>query len=233
MLAQLSDPHISVGDERAIVALRAAVAAVARRAPDAVLVSGDLADHGDPAEYALVRELLQPLTMPVHVLAGNHDDVAALEAVFGPAEYAVRAGPLRLVGLDSTIPGADSGRVPVERLERHLEADRETPTIVAMHHAPLPTGAPAMDALGVPGADVRALAELLARHPQVKRIVCGHVHRTIVGGVGGVPVLTCPGANLQLELDFESHQIDVTDEPPGYALHVLLDGQLTSHLLTI
>jgi Icc protein len=233
MLAQLSDPHISVDDERAIGALRAAVDAVAQFAPDAVLVSGDLADHGDPAEYALVRELLAPLRMPVHVLPGNHDDVAALEAAFGRADYAVQAGPLRLVGVDSTIPGEDSGRVPVDRLQRHLEADRESPTIIAMHHAPLTTGVPAMDALGVPDADVRALAQLLAGHPQVKRIVCGHLHRTMVGRVGGVPVLTCPGANLQLELDFDSHEIDVTDDPPGYALHVLLDGDVTSHLVTI
>jgi 3',5'-cyclic AMP phosphodiesterase CpdA len=235
MLAQLSDPHIRMGEgeREAAQALAAAVAAVnaVEPAPDAVLVSGDLADHGDPREYARVKELLAPLAMPVYVLAGNHDDVAALEAVFGPAEYAVRAGPLRLIGLDSTLPDADSGRVPVDRLAQRLEEDTETPTIVAMHHAPLLTGVAPMDALGVPDADRRALAALLARHPQVLRVVCGHVHRAIVGALGGVPVFACPGSHLQLELDFGAGaELAVTGEPPGFALHVLLDGALTTHV---
>jgi 3',5'-cyclic AMP phosphodiesterase CpdA len=238
MLAQLSDPHIRLGDgeREAAAALAAAVAAVAALdpAPDAVLVSGDLADHGDPREYARVKELLAPLAMPVHVLAGNHDDVAALEAVFGPAEYAVRAGPLRLIGLDSSVPGSDAGRVPVDRLAQQLDADTGTPTVVAMHHLPVLTGVAPMDALGVPESDRRALAALLARHPQVERVVCGHVHRTMVGALGGVPVFACPGSHLQLELDFRPRaDLGFTGEPPGFALHVLLDGALTTHVVQI
>src|SRR4051794_3048444 len=101
MLAQLSDPHVRLGagEAESIAALRHAVAAVNALdpAPDATLVSGDLADAGDPREYALVKELLEPLTMPVHVLPGNHDDVPNLQRVFGPVEYEVDAGPLRLV----------------------------------------------------------------------------------------------------------------------------------------
>jgi 3',5'-cyclic AMP phosphodiesterase CpdA len=240
MLAQLSDPHIRVGagEQESAAALAAAVAAVnaIEPAPDAVLVSGDLADHGDPREYARVKELLAPLAMPVHVLPGNHDDVAALEAVFGAAEYVVRAGPLRLIGLDSTRPDSDAGRVPVEWLAQRLGEDTETPTIVAMHHAPLLTGVAPMDALGVSAADCRALAELLARHPQVERVICGHLHRTIVGALGGVPVFTCPSVHLQLALDFAAGPdavLAVTGEPPGFALHVLLDRALTTHVVTL
>jgi 3',5'-cyclic-AMP phosphodiesterase len=234
MLAQLSDPHIRLGDDAPDRALAAAVAAVAALdpAPDAVLVSGDLADTGDPREYARVRELLAPLPMPYHVLPGNHDDVAALEAQFGPAEYAVDAGDLRLVAVDSTIPdGPGDGRIPIDRIESQL-ADGK-PTIVAMHHAPLVTGVAARDALGVPREDRAALARLLAEHSEVKRIVTGHLHRTIVGAVGGVPVFTCPGVHLQLELDFKGGEIETNDDPPGYALHVLLDGDVTSHVLLL
>ena len=49
-------------------------------APAVVLVSGDLTEHGDKAEYARVRELLEPLRGPVLALPGNHDDSAALRA---------------------------------------------------------------------------------------------------------------------------------------------------------
>jgi 3',5'-cyclic AMP phosphodiesterase CpdA len=235
MLAQLSDPHIRLGDPAAADALRTAVAAVAALdpAPDAVLVSGDLADTGDPREYALVRDLLQPLPMPVHVLPGNHDDVAALEAAFDrPVEYEVDAGPLRLVTVDTTIPGEDGGRIPVDRLAPRLNDPK--PTILAMHHAPLTTGVPAMDALGIPLADRAALADLLAHHPHVKRIVSGHLHRAMVGALGGVPVFTCPGANLQLALAFRATgELPTNDDPPGYALHLLLDGEVTSHLVPL
>jgi 3',5'-cyclic AMP phosphodiesterase CpdA len=234
MLAQLSDPHIRLDDDSA-AALRRAVEAVMRLepAPDAVLVSGDLADTGDPAEYALTKELLAPLPMPVHVLPGNHDDVPTLEQVFGPVEYEVDVGPLKLVTVDSTIPGRGDGRIAVQRLASRL-ADPK-PTIVAMHHAPLLTGVTPMDALGVPPEDRNALAALLTQHPHVKRIVSGHLHRSIVGAVGGVPVFACPGTNRQLALDLVTTEQDLAsnDDPPAYALHLLLGGEVTSHLVLL
>jgi 3',5'-cyclic AMP phosphodiesterase CpdA len=235
MLAQLSDPHIRLGEgaEASAAALAAAVSAVVALdpAPDAVLVSGDLTDTGGPREYARVRELLAPLSMPVHVLPGNHDDVPALEAVFGPSERAIDVGPLRLVTVDTTIPGSGGGRIPVDRVEARLSGDR--PTILAMHHAPLTTGIPPMDELGVPADDRNALARLLARSPQVKRIVCGHVHRVVVGALGGVPVFTCPGTHRQLALDFKATEIRTNDDPPGYALHLLRDGEVTTHVVPL
>ena len=71
MLAQLSDPHIQ--DDDSAAALAAAVRTVLELTPlpDAVLVSGDLAEHGTAAEYERVRELLSPLPMPVHVMPGQ------------------------------------------------------------------------------------------------------------------------------------------------------------------
>src|SRR5512132_2414444 len=95
LLAQLSDPHVRVGpgDRGAAHALAAAVEAVlALRTPaDAVLVSGDVAEHGTAAEYERARELLALLPMPVHVLPGNHDDRDGLGACFGSEpRYAIR-----------------------------------------------------------------------------------------------------------------------------------------------
>src|SRR3954447_5104858 len=163
MLAQLTDPHIRLGDDAPDRALAAAVAAVVALdpAPDAVLVSGDLADTGDPREYARVRELLAPLPMPYHVLPGNHDDVTELEKVFGPAEYAVDVGELRLVAVDSTIPGPGDGRIPLDRLAALLDGGK--PTIVAMHHAPLVTGVRPMGQLGRRRAGARRRARGRAR----------------------------------------------------------------------
>jgi 3',5'-cyclic AMP phosphodiesterase CpdA len=98
--------------------------------PDAVLLSGDLADNAADAEYEQVVALLAPLTAPVYVLAGNHDDRRALRRHFGvpgtesePVQYSVDLGPLKLVVLDTTVPGEDGGALDDERLG-WLEARR-------------------------------------------------------------------------------------------------------------
>ena len=88
--------------------------------------------------------------MPVHLLAGNHDDRALVRETFGlagsgdePIQYAVQCGDLRLVACDTTIPGRDGGRIDVEWIAAALEADTQTPTILALHHPPVAIGIPA------------------------------------------------------------------------------------------
>jgi 3',5'-cyclic-AMP phosphodiesterase len=205
VIVQLSDLHLGaagLGDP--VADLRAAVRAVRslRPAPDAVLVTGDLAEHGEAAEYALARDLLAELGVPVHVLAGNHDARAALRAAFpvpggprDPYRWAARLGPLRVVACDSTAPGPGDGRLDTDALawlDAELARAPGMPTVVAMHHAPLVLGVPEFDALGLPAADRAALAAVLERHPHVGRVACGHVHMTVHGRVGPVPVSSAP-----------------------------------------
>jgi Icc protein len=242
VLAQLSDPHLGADPLHGEARLAAAVATVAalEPAPDAVLVSGDLTDHGSAQEYARVRELLAPLPMPVHVLPGNHDDRAALREHFGlpgapddPLQYTAPCADLRLVLCDSTRPGHDGGEVRLAWLERQLGAEPGAPTIVAMHHVPLTIGLPVLDEIGVPQDDTRALGELLARSPQVRRVVAGHVHRTVLGTLGGCGVLACTSTNQQARLKIGSPELAFTQEPPAFALHALLDDELVSHVQPI
>jgi 3',5'-cyclic-AMP phosphodiesterase len=243
-LAHLSDPHIGGdwADADSVTGLAAAVECLRARQPrpDAVLVSGDLADHGADAEYEQVRELLAPLQAPVYVLPGNHDDRRGLHRHFGvpgadgePVQYSVDLGPLRLVVLDTTRPGEDHGALDAERLEwldAELAAAQRLPTLVAMHHAPVTTGIPVWDDVGLPAADRQALAEVVARHPQVRRLVSGHVHRVITGSLGGCAVLTVPSTYVQAKLAIGSNELQLADEPAGFALHVVADGELVSHL---
>lgn len=227
ILAQLSDPHMRMPpeDEGAGEALAAAVRAVLalEPQPDAVIVTGDLAEGATADEYARVRELLEPLPMPVHLLPGNHDDPSGV-----PADYAVRIGGLRLVVCDSAIPGRDDGELDLEWLEACLSEDREAPTIVAMHHPPILTGIGGLDALGLTNRD--ALATLLERSPQVRRVIAGHVHRGAFGMHGGCGVVACPSTNLQARLELGAEGFTIVREPPAIAVHVLVDGELVSHL---
>jgi hypothetical protein len=71
---------------------------------------------------------------------------------------------------------------------------------------------------------------MLAGHRQVRRIVAGHVHRTITGDLAGTSVLTVPSTYVQGRLNFGSHELQLADEPAGFALHAVLDGELVSHI---
>lgn len=150
IVAHISDPHISLGGDNATgeAELERAVDHLLHlpTRPDVVLLTGDGADHGDPAEYERLRELLRPLPMPVYVIPGNHDDRNELMNAFGPqgtqplpgfAQYVVEAGPLRLIALDT---GARPGRGPAVRraagLAGHAIEPGAGPTDCSVHAPP-------------------------------------------------------------------------------------------------
>jgi len=129
--------------------------------------------------------------MPVLVIPGNHDDRANLVRAFDDHAYLPRDGgflqytvddwPVRLVALDTVVPGESGGRLCADRLawlDARLGEAPGGPTLVFMHHPPFATGIVAMDAMGL--EDPAALATVLRRHPHVEGITCGHIHRTIV-----------------------------------------------------
>jgi 3',5'-cyclic-AMP phosphodiesterase len=225
--------------------LAAAVKSVraVRPKPDAVLLSGDLADHATDEEYEQLRELLAPLQAPLYALPGNHDDRRALHRYFGvpggdgePVCYSVDLGPLRLVVLDTKRPGEDSGALEGDQLdwlEAELSAAPEQLTLLAMHHPPLVIGVPAWDEIGLAASDRRALGEVIERHQQVRRVACGHFHSTITGELAERGVLVVPSTYVQTRLDFDAKEVELTSEHAGFAIHAAVDGELVSHVQTV
>jgi 3',5'-cyclic AMP phosphodiesterase CpdA len=248
LIAQLSDPHVGAdwNGEDPVAALREVVEAVVAlpNRPDAVLISGDLAEHGRPGEYATVSDAVAPIGAPVHVIAGNHDDRAALRQAFGlpgdaagPIHWAADLGALRLVGVDSTVPGSEGGALGAESL-RWLDAELsrapEQPTLLTMHHPPFSTGVAPWDAIGLPSVDRTALGRVVNQHPQVRRVVSGHVHQTISASLAGRPVLTVPSTYMQARLNFTATAIDLAPGcPRGFALHAVVDGEIVSYVRTL
>jgi Icc protein len=102
-----------------------------------------------------------------------------------------------------------------------------------MHHPPFETGIKLMDDLGLlEGRE--AFAEVIAPYRNIERILCGHLHRTIVCRVGGTVASTCPGTAHQIELNLnnDAHDLSFNFEPPGYQLHWLgPQGLVTHHAL--
>lgn len=203
--------------------------------PDAVVVTGDLTDHGTPEEYANLRAILGAARMPVYVIPGNHDNREALRAAFAadgyfPAQgflnYAVEDLPLRVVALDTNVPGYHHGELCAERLawlDRTLTAAPRKPTVVMLHHPPFPTGIAHMDAHALHAPE--RLAAVIRRHAQVERVLCGHLHRTIDHRFAGTVAGTAPATAHQLVLDVtDGAPAEFTFEPPGYQLHFWRDG---------
>jgi 3',5'-cyclic AMP phosphodiesterase CpdA len=246
LLLQVSDTHLGAdwhgfAPERCLREAVAAILALPQRA-DALLVSGDLTQNGTLEEYALVRELLAPLGLEPRVLPGNHDLRAPLREAFGlpgagddHASHTVDLGPLRLVCLDTIVPGAEGGALDggrIEWLEAALAEERRRPTVLAMHHPPLVTELPGFDRIGLADSSREELAAVLGRHPQVVRVVAGHVHRVMLGELAGRSVLTVPSTYLQSQLDFVGAGIAMGADPPGFAIHALGEGGLISHVQT-
>lgn len=246
LLAQFTDLHIGA-DENGfdpVPHLEAAVEAVRAlpNRPDAVLVSGDLTDDGAEAGYRVARELLERLDAPLHVLPGNHDDRGRLRAAFNlpgegdePVRYSVDVGKLRLVVFDSNVPGQDPGRygpAQLRWLDAELGAQPERPTLLALHHPPLATGIEEWDGINLEPGQRPLLAEVVARHPQLRAIVGGHLHRVAASSLAGVPVLAVPSTYLQARPDFETEGVELVPHP-GFALHVLREGELASQVESV
>lgn len=204
-------------------------------APDLVLATGDLVDTGQVDEYRHLRELLAPLAMPVYLIPGNHDDRDALRRVFGDDGYLPRDGfvqyvldeyPVRLIGLDTLVPGQVGGRMCDERLawlDARLGEAPARPTVVFMHHPPFSTGIVWMDRFGFDGME--AMGEVIGRHPQVERVVCGHLHRPIQARWHGTVVVTAPSTAHQVVLELrDDAPLAFAMEPPAFHVHVWRDG---------
>jgi Icc protein len=246
LLAQVSDLHIGAGENGAdpVSHLQAVVRAIRSlpNQPDAVLVTGDLTHDGGPREYSIARELLEGLEVPLHVLPGNHDDRVLLREAFDlpgegrdPIDYAADVGALRLVLFDSNVPGQDPGRYDPERLgwlDSELSAQPERPTLLALHHPPLATAVREWDGINLEPGQRPLLAEVVARHPQLRAIVGGHLHRIAASSLAGCPVLSVPSTYLQARPDFETEGVEFVPVP-GFALHALLDGELSSQVESV
>lgn len=253
MLVQLSDPHVVAPgalldgriDTPGLLA-QAVAAAVALR-PEAVVLTGDLVERGTEAEYAHLRALLAPLACPVWLMPGNHDDHATLRLAFPDHDelhpvladhvlWVREAAGLRLVALDTVVPRRPHGALCAARLdwlETTLAAAPDRPTLVAMHHPPFVTGIAHMDAMGL-REGAAALEAVLRRHPQVERVICGHLHRSIVRRFGGTLAMTVPSTAHQIALDLAPDAPAAwRREPPGLAVHLLRGGAVVTHGVAI
>ncbi|MFD4632760.1 metallophosphoesterase [Streptomyces sp. NPDC058284] len=247
VIAHLSDIHIDTRDEdggRSAARTRA-VMTYLNDLPydlDAVIATGDIADHATPAEYEAARKLLAS-RHPLLACPGNHDERAAYrEHLLGeapstaPVNHSYTTDRFVLALCDTSVPGEDHGRMTDETLTflAGLLADTPPtrPVLIAFHHPPVPLNTPYVDVIRQ--FDEDRLAELTSRHPNVTAFLAGHAHTPAATTFAGRPLLVAPGVVSTLRLPWErqtdpSHHVH-RDLPPAVAFHVLDDeGRLTTH----
>lgn len=212
-LLQLSDCHLTpqAGELFRGVDPRQRLQAVVRhilqsqRHFDLLLLSGDLVHHGDAGVYQELLSLLAPLELPIIWFAGNHDDAVAMQLA-APALFAevTRLHEWQLICLDSNHQpdGCGSGALSpasLERLALELQASADTPTLIALHHNPLPSGTDWQDQIMLSNAD--AFWEVLEQAPQCKAVICGHLHQALSWQHQGIRVWSSPSTAVQFQPD--------------------------------
>jgi 3',5'-cyclic AMP phosphodiesterase CpdA len=239
LIAQLSDCHIAGWGKKAY-----GVAPTAENLarcvdhinqldpkPDLVLVTGDITCKGLLEEAERSASLLDKLRCPYYIIPGNHDDRASLWSVFGgkacPSRmegffsYVIEDYDVRLIAMDSTIPGAPGGEICERRakwLNMRLSEAENQPTVIFMHHPPIKCGVIETDIDGFIGAD--RLGNVIEKYTHIERIICGHIHLLVHARWCGTTVSTAPSMGMQLVLDLTlQHPSEFILEAPGYQLH--------------
>ncbi|WP_328302255.1 phosphodiesterase [Streptomyces sp. NBC_00435] len=244
VIAHLSDVHLD-GGGRAAERTRLVMEYLEGLpyALDAVLVSGDIADHGTAGEYEEARKALFS-RHPLVVCPGNHDDRAGFRRGLlgedrpsgGPVDQVLRGEGFVLAVCDSSVPGEHRGYLEdstIAWLDGVLtDTPREVPVLVAFHHPPVPLHIPYVDGIRQFGEE--RLAELAGRHPHLTAFLCGHAHTGAATTFAGRPLLVAPGVVSTTRLPWEAASGESeyihADEPPAVAFHVIgEDGRLTTH----
>ena len=253
LIAQVSDVHLGFApggvDEPNRRRLDAVVAALqrARPVPDMLFLTGDLTEHGDVASYEAVRDAMAGVGFPVHYMLGNHDLRAGFAQVWpgrytdGFLHYVVDTPDLRVIVLDTLEEGRHGGGFCAVRaawLAARLAEAPTRPTLVLLHHPPIPVGIAWMDC-DPTEPWIERLKGALAGHDQVIGLVTGHLHRAIASSWQRLPIVICPSSSPGLSLDLtpiDPNEPDgralIADDAPGYALHRWDGERLVTHFAT-
>ncbi|GKQ52905.1 phosphodiesterase [Bradyrhizobium sp. Ce-3] len=256
LIAQISDLHIkppgalAYGRVDTAKALERCVAALNafEPTPDFVVISGDLVDTPSVEEYDCLKRLLAPLRVPFAGIPGNHDSRGWMRAAFPAAPYVHATGALDqkiavngvdLLLLDSSVAGKPHGMLEastLQWLDAALATEADRPALLFLHHPPFKGGIWHMDRQDLFNAD--ELAAIVRRHPRVRLIGCGHVHRAMLTTFAGIPVTLCPAPNHAVDLDLgQLREPSFKVEPAAFHLHTWFRGpefgQLVTHQVPI
>ncbi|MDD1793339.1 phosphodiesterase [Enterovibrio makurazakiensis] len=208
---------------------------------DAIIATGDITDHGDVESYELFKTQISRLNIPYLVIPGNHDSREAMLTSFPELSASSTNGEINwvrsfsafdVIGLDTVIPHQGAGALSPSTLQflaQALAENPDKPALIAMHHPPFESGICFMDNIGLNGADeMETLLKLTTREV---RVICGHLHNSIVCSMGNATVLSSPAVASSFMTDHRPNApVGFTQKPGGYMLHEWNNGFRSSYL---
>jgi len=251
VIAHLSDTHFGGHPSAVERATRVVDHLLALDPPvDAVLVTGDVADHGLREEYADARDVLGRLEQPIFWCPGNHDvreEYAAMRGLPGdrpqdqPVNEAHHLGDHLFLMLDSLVSAVDGVRqdhghltqATLDWLDERLAARAKGQrAFVCFHHPPVEIHIDLMDPIRLDNSD--ELAEVLGRHADVSGVLVGHAHTACTTSYAGLPLLIGGGVASTVALDAEPYPPVTHDLGPSFAVHFVGDdGRIVTHWRTL
>ncbi|GAA0696212.1 3',5'-cyclic-AMP phosphodiesterase [Marinobacterium maritimum] len=210
---------------------------------DHLLLTGDLTHHAGGEAYRRLLSIIEPLSGERHWLPGNHDDLAIMQAADPGGRLECKQVDLdhdwTLLQLDTTAcpDGRGSGSLADEELawlEQRLTALQERHLLLALHHNPVATGSRWQDEIRL--ANPEALEAIVADSPQVRGLICGHLHQALNLSFAGRPLWSAPSTVVQFAQGCDDFTLEADPRlsTPGcrwYELHA--DGRIDAHLLRL
>ena len=194
--------------------------------PEAVVVTGDLVQRGNPGAYAAVdaacRRLERAVGAPVLTVLGNHDGPEAARALRGheARHYGARVvGGVRIVRLDSHTGALDAEQLDWLAVELAEPAPRGT--VVALHHPPVPSPMPVLSRAGLRNA--AALLAILSG-TDTRAILAGHFHHPLAAHARGIPVFVGPSLAYHQVMDAGPLAVAGHDAPMFSLVQFTRDG---------
>lgn len=185
---------------------------------DALLATGDIANHGDLSAYQRFQHRTQGLAKHTRWLAGNHDSAASMRHATAHShamEPTLIIGRWLIVMLDSKVSGKIGGKfssATLTRLEQTLANHHSCHTLIALHHHPIATHCSWLNDIGLTNSD--AFFSTIAPHQNVRGILWGHVHQKMDQERHGIKLMATPSSCIQYAPNSDHFQLDTLN--PGY-----------------
>ena len=237
-LLQFTDTHIypapgqrfdGVDTEKTLVQV-IAHARKFHRPPDAILLTGDLVHEPEPAAYERLARILETESSPVFCIPGNHDEPTLMHKILATGKISTGKSILCnrwiVVLLDTYLPDTHAGKLGEKELaflDLTLTGHKDKHALICLHHPPVSVGSPWMDRMGLqnPGD----LFSVTDRHPQVRGILCGHIHQEFNCVRSNVQIMATPSTCVQFMPHSDGYARDVT--APGYRrIHLHDTGEI-------
>ncbi len=196
--------------------------------PDLLLLTGDLSQDETAESYELLASLISPLNIPAYWIPGNHDNIPVMQPILDKPpispEKSFHLGNWQFLLLSSVEAGCDGGRLSPESLEwldSQLQQTGDRFVTIALHHHPLAIDCEIMDSMMLHNAD--EFLAIVDRYPQIKIVLCGHIHQEFHQQRGGVSYLGTPSTCIQLLPKTSPIVLDTIG--PGFRLlELAIDG---------